>query len=64
MNGTKHCAGCGRGLTIRTRAVLSPEDRLLRAIFAIGATCDRCTVVSIDGRPRIHAVPRRKADRD
>ena|SRR5436190_9021240 len=59
----RHCAGCGRGLTQRTRAKLSAEDRLLDAIFAIGPRCDRCTVDVIDERPRLVAVPRRAADR-
>jgi hypothetical protein len=28
-----HCYYCGRGLSIRQRATLTPEDRLILAIF-------------------------------
>lgn len=59
----RHCAGCGRGLTQSTRAILTAEDRLLDAIFAIGPRCDRCVVVTDGTRARLVAVPRRAADR-
>lgn len=38
----RHCSVCGRGLTQRTRADLTAEERLLLAIFNRGALCERC----------------------
>jgi len=35
------CYVCGRGLTARTRARLSRENRLLLAIFDLAAPCNR-----------------------